>query len=205
MHFSQLESQIGQGQKCTGKLKSSTRFGWYPTHISYVFSYYLMDKMLQVLDLSIPVLKFESNFNSNKHVLTNWYFLGMISPWNWILSREDDYLIVDQKTAQLSSRLWDIDGEMKIDKALKQLNCMLFFQEVRFSTVRDSTWISALPVHSMKCQKALVQVTSAHARHLVEWSPRLFKGPVLPLSTYSNLQVHHFILIFLSCKYNLPF
>ncbi len=28
--------------------------------------------------------------------------------------------------------------------------------------VRDSTWMSALPVHSMKCQKALVQVTLSH-------------------------------------------
>ncbi len=30
------------------------------------------------------------------------------------------------------------------------------------STVRDSTWMSALPVHSMKCQKTLVQVTLSH-------------------------------------------
>ncbi len=28
--------------------------------------------------------------------------------------------------------------------------------------VRDITWMSALPVHSMKCQKALMQVTLTH-------------------------------------------
>ena len=30
------------------------------------------------------------------------------------------------------------------------------------SSVRYSTWMSVLPVHSMKCQKALIQVTLSH-------------------------------------------
>ncbi len=55
---------------------------------------------------------------------------------------------------------------------------------VRLS-VRDSTWMSAMPVHSAKCQKGThesdtfdficrcLTLTSARSRHLVEWSPRL--------------------------------
>ena len=57
--------------------------------------------------------------------------------------------------------------------------------------VRDSTWMSALSAHSMKCQKALMQVTkgtptNAHLRHLVEWSPRLDRVLFLYLS------LHHY-------------
>ena len=56
-----------------------------------------------------------------------------------------------------------------------------------FIPVRDSTWMSAMPLHSVRCLLALMQVTTSHnfgcldmstpqsacLLHLVEWSSRL--------------------------------
>ncbi len=89
---------------------------------------------------------------------------ALIYPLSWILSDCDltmttqllnsslSKLSVETSFISLNERLPDISVVYKlISMGLNRFQWFL-------CSVRDSTWMSALPVHSIKCQKALMQV-----------------------------------------------
>ena len=57
----------------------------------------------------------------------------------------------------------------------------------RVWTVRESTWMSALHLHAMKYQKALLQVTLSH---LHKWLTQLGTQP----SDFDDLKIIHIII-----------